>query len=69
MPTRTPPERKRPKDAPVLDWLQRINGKYSAILRWTGLIGMIVGLALAQNEMVVAFGGLFPMSIALGGEK
>ena len=30
---------------------------------------MIVGLALAQNEMVVAFGGLIPMSIALGGEK
>lgn len=54
------------RDWRLIDWLRRVNTEYAVILRWVGLGGMVVGFALNRPEIAATFGGLIPMSLAVG---
>jgi hypothetical protein len=55
-----------PRDARLIEWLQRINGGYASILRWVALIGFVLFAALNRLEVASAFGGLIPLSFVIG---
>lgn len=54
------------RDVPLVEWAQRINGQYSSVVRWVGLLGFVVFASLGHLEAAAAFGGLIPVSYAVG---
>lgn len=59
-------EKRPPPDDRLIVWLRRINTEYAPILRWVGLVGMVIGFALNRPELATAFGGLIPLSLVVG---
>jgi hypothetical protein len=57
---------KRPTDAAVVAWLQRINDQFGPIVRWTGFLGFVIFASLNQLAVASAFAGLIPVSWAVG---
>jgi hypothetical protein len=62
-------ENKPPRDARLIQWLQRINANYAPILRWIGLAGFLVGAGLGKPVLMSGFGGLIPVSLMIGTNK
>ncbi len=62
-------ESRKSKDARFIAFLQRVNGQYAPILRWTGLIGFIVFAAMNRPELAATCGGLIPISLVIGKDE
>lgn len=64
-----PPPEREPKDARFVQWLQRINGQYATIWRWTCAILAVVSFFLKRPEGLTFFGGAAIASLAVGKPK
>lgn len=65
-PSGSEPPETLPRESRFIEWAQRVNGQYAAVLRWSGLAGAIVWAALGKPELSALFGGFIALSLSIG---
>jgi hypothetical protein len=58
--------RRPPRDARIIEWLQRINAQYGAVVRWLSVAMLVLSYFQHRAEGVTFFGGIVASSFIAG---